>query len=202
VSEVRLAVLGAGSVRCGPSVFSTLATFFGERPLEIRLYDSDPERLDLFDRFARLCFLVTKAPHSLLATEDPKEALADADRAILQVGDNCARKYLKATRRQGVASLTNAAMVEQALDQMLEGVPAEVDVVSLQTGDVYVPLERYAALDWPSSPSEVERGAVPHQVLRWIHGEEYLHELLAEHERSPLKAWLNDPSSAPAVVRQ
>ena len=41
-----------------------------------------------------------------------------------------------------------------------------------------------------------ELRALPHQLLRWIRGEEYLHEFLAEHEKSPIRDWLERPESA------
>src|SRR4051794_39669255 len=110
MSIMRLAILGGGSVRCSPAVLASLATYFGERPLEIRMFDADVERLDLFDRLARLCFAMTKNPHTLISTTDAVEATEAADRVILQVGENCARKYLKEQHRMGIADLGAEAM--------------------------------------------------------------------------------------------
>src|SRR5687767_3239764 len=93
MGDIRLAILGGGSVRCTPKVVAALATYFGERPLEIVMWDSDGERLDLFDRFARYLFLMTSTPHRLISTTDPYEALQGADAVIFQVGVNCARKH-------------------------------------------------------------------------------------------------------------
>lgn len=91
---MKLAVLGIGSLRSGPPVVAALANYFGERELEVRLYDSDDERLDLFDRLARACFVVEKARHRLFSFNDHREALDEADAAIVCVGFNCARKLL------------------------------------------------------------------------------------------------------------
>jgi hypothetical protein len=77
-------------------VIASLANYFGERPLDVHLWDSDPERLDLFDRFARLCFRMNKSKHSLMASEETQETLVDASAIVLMVGENCASKYLKA----------------------------------------------------------------------------------------------------------
>lgn len=201
MSVTRLAVLGAGSVRCTVPVVASLATYFGERPLEVRLFDADEERLDLFDRLARTCFAVNRATHSLLASSDAAEAVEEADRIVVQVGANCARKYLKARRRQGFAELDAASLVEQALESILAPVSGEDDVLSLVGEDIALPLERYHRLDWPEAPALAERAAVPHQVLRWIHGEEPLYTLLRTYERSPFKSWLDDPESAPLVLQ-
>lgn len=195
----RVAILGGGSVRCAVPVLASLATYFGERPLEIRMYDADLERLDLFDRFARVCFLMTKSTHKLVSTTIFAEAVEDVDKVILEVGGNCAHKFLRETRRMGIATLERTAMVEQATEEMLGFIPPEAQILSLQGPEVDIPRDHYR-LDWPPPVAVESRPGVPHQVLRWVRGEEYLHELLAEHERSPLKAWLDDPESATSVT--
>jgi hypothetical protein len=199
MTTMRLAILGAGSIRCSPAVIASLATYFGERPLEIRMFDSDLERLDLFDRLARVCFIMTKSTHTLISTTNASEASEGADRVVLQVGDNCARRYLKETHRMGIADLDPSAMIEQAVEEMLGAVSLEAEVLSLQRPDIAIPREYYYRLDWLVEPTRYERFAFPHQALRWIRGEEYTHEFLREQERSPLKQWLDDVGSAELV---
>jgi hypothetical protein len=202
VTDIRLAIIGAGSVRCTPAVIGALATYFGERPLHIRMFDADVERLDLFDRLARLCFVTTHSTHTLLSSTDLADTIHDADRVVLQVGENCARKYLRESHRMGIANLSAAAMIEQAVEEISGLIPAEADVLSLQFEDIEIPRERHFRVDWElPEPSEAQRLAVPFQALRWIHEEEYVHEFLREHERSPLKAWLDDVTSAQEIER-
>ncbi len=198
--HVKIAVLGAGSVRCMPPVISALATYFGERPLEIRLYDSDEERLDLMDRFARHCFHFNDATHEVLYRPDPKEALEGADRIILQVGRNCARKYLRVPYAE--ASNQGDKLVIRTLDALLDDLPPEVDVLSLQRMSVKVPLAFYRRLDWPGEPTDEDLRWLPHQILRWIKSEEQIYKFLEEQEEAPLKLWLNDPNSAELVVNR
>jgi hypothetical protein len=195
---MRLAIIGAGSVRCSVAVLASLATYFGERPLEIRLYDADEERLDLFDRLARHLFFVNRNSNALQATTDPDEALLDADRVVLQVDENCARKLIRqrmgsfpsvALQPSEVISMALEYLVERKLDQ-------QADVLSLQREDVRVPLDYYFRLDWPQDISGQQRVSVPHQIMRWVREEEYVTDLLAEHEKTPLKDWLNDVNSA------
>jgi hypothetical protein len=195
MSVMRLAVMGAGSVRCSPAVICSLATYFGERPMEVILYDSDAERLDLFDRFARMCFLAAKNPTTILATEDAQEALAESNKVVLQVGENCARRYLKETRRQGFADFDGSALVEQAIEIMLGQLERHVDVLSLQRAGIDLPVDAFISPQWPGDLTEEERRAVPFQILRWVHGEDYLHEIFRENERSPLKTWLDDANA-------
>ncbi len=199
MDTVSVAVLGAGSIRCSPAVIGCLATYFGERELQLRFWDSDQERLDLFDRFARLCFAANQNEHHLSSTEDLTEALDEAEVVILQVGENCARRHLRSSRRMGTATLDSAAMIEQSLELLVGLVPANAAVLSLQRRQVEVALPRYYRLDWPSEPSDKMRAALPHQILRYINGEEYLHEFLRQWDHAPLRAWLDDPSTAELV---
>lgn len=166
------------------------------------MYDSDAERLDLFDRFARLCFAMTHNGHGLISTTDAEEAVEDADRIVLQIGANCARIYLKLRHRTGIASLQDDAMIELAVEEMLGSAPVDAEVLSLELGDVAVPRGHFYRVDWlRTQPTASDRRSLPHQVLRWIRGEEYAHELLRLHERSPLKRWLDDVSTAERVER-
>ena len=83
MSAVKLAVIGAGSLEVAIPMVASLATYFGERPLDIVFYHPEEEPLDLVDRFARLCFLMTKSTHSLRSTVFLDEAIAEADRFVL-----------------------------------------------------------------------------------------------------------------------
>jgi len=131
MSAIHLAILGAGSIRCTVPVLAALATYFGERPMEITLYDADEERLDLFDRLGRVCFFSAKSTHLLKSTTDYKEALEGVDLVVVQIGENCARKYLKENRRQGFAELGRASLIEQAVDDLLRDINPTIPVMSL-----------------------------------------------------------------------
>jgi hypothetical protein len=180
-------ILGAGSVRFMLPVVSSLSTFFGERPLEIVLFDADEERLDLVDRFARLAFATTKSKHSLRSTYDPVEALEGAELVIVQIGENCARKMLGIRRDQPDPT-------DRALDRLMADVPEGAHVLNLI--EERLPIDGYYEMDWPPHLSEGEKRAVPHQILRYLNGEEYVYDVIKEHAASPLKAWLEDPTFA------
>jgi len=200
MEATRLTVLGGGSVRCTAPVIASLATYFGERPLDIRHADSDAERLDLFDRLARVCFSATHSTHQLSSTTDFHEAMDGADLVIVQVGANCARKYLRATRRQGIAELDDRSMIEQAVESLVSAVPQKAELLSLVDSEIMLPKLHYYRLDWPDPIAVADRAVVPHQVLRWVRGEQGVGGLLRKYEASPLKAWLNSPTSAISVM--
>lgn len=199
MSSVGLVILGAGSVRCSPSVLTSLADYAGERPLDIRLYDPDEERLDLFDRFARMAFRFCKATHSLTSTLDFAEALAGAERVVLQMGHHASRRHLRAVGELGWRDIEDAEALRQASEDLL-GRRAEGSLVlSLLARTVPLTVPTYRVEGWPPEIAEAARPAVPHQILRFIRGEEFLWEMLAEVDRSPLKAWLDDPLSLPVL---
>jgi len=191
MSAIKLTVLGVGSRRNSIPVIASLATYFGERPLDIAFYDADEERLDLFDRFARLSFLMMKSTHALTSSTDFREALADAHYVILQVGENCARKELG--RRSRRMDATTAKRL--AIQRIAESMSSDIHLLNLSGGALEQ--ESVYALDWPPAPSLEEPYAVPFQILRWLNGEEYPYDVFREHEHSPVKRWLDDPRSLP-----
>ena len=162
----RLTVLGAASLRCGPAVCGGLANYFGEKPLEVRFWDADPERLDLFDRFARYLFDLNKTPHLLLSTEDPHEALFGTDRIVVALDDHGADRY-----RADASSVT---VVEALRDVFPDG----ARVLDLRD-DPAVP-----------EPSPEAVRALPHDIMRYLRGDDWAYGFLREQADSPVKLWL------------
>lgn len=194
---LKLAVLGAGNLRCSVPVIASLASYFGERKLEVRFYDADEERLDLFDRFARIIFSANHAEHHVVSTSRAEEAMKGADRAILQVGANCAQK---AMRLRSTPDLdVRSQRVSKHLRRILPDPDPATTFVSLQADSIEIPLWHYYTLEWPGEMSEGDETLVPHQVLRWIRADDYLYDIIKTHEQSPLKQWMEDPTCAVAI---
>lgn len=198
---VHLVVLGVGSTRCAPAIIGALAGYFGERDLEVRLYDEDRERLDLFDRLARKCFDFEQSKHALLAFSDAYEALEGADMVILAVGENCARKFVKGHPVEVLAqgSVRPATGREQTREELI-GVACEILFRAIPDGAPILDLTRDVELpDEPETThvdlpalSEPERLAVPFQVLRWIHGEDSIAAYVEANRKSPIKQWIDE----------
>jgi hypothetical protein len=197
VESVKLTIVGAASLRCGIPVVASLATYFGERPLEVSFYDADEERLELFSAFARKAFKFSDNPHTLRSSTDVLEMLEDADRVVLQLDENCARKENKASGFKPESS--GAEEISAALGRFALGIPNQAGVISLLMPEVRIPLDYYYRLDWPGPIGLEEKRSIPHQLLRWIREEEYLHDIFREYERSPLKSWMDDVSTAIVV---
>ena len=194
---MRLAIIGAGSVRCSVPVIASLGSYFGERPMEIALYDADSERLELFELFARVTFSTNKTPHGVSASANAADVLEGASKVVLQVDANCSLKEARLAGAKPPADVTER--VSRTLERLLPDVHPEAQVISLLPAKVRVPLDYYYRLDWPAEPNEEEIRALPHQVMRWVRGEEYVFGVLKEFERSPFKKWLDDVNSATIV---
>jgi len=162
----RLTVLGAGSVRYAPAICGGLACYFGERPLEIRFWDPDAERLDLFDRFARYLFKLNKTPHSLMSTDDATEAIFGTDRIVIALDEHSAE----------LAKPSGSA--EEVIALLRPSFPDGVAVLDLRL-DASIP-----------EPDEDALRALPHEIIRYLHGDEYAHDFLKEQQGSPVREWL------------
>lgn len=183
---LRVVLLGSGNIATSVSLVASFATYFGERPLELLFWDADEERADLFDRFARLCFTVARSAHELETLSDPREALPKSDRVLVAIDENAAKRYFK-----GREEAKAPDSVEIAVQELLETVPASVPILDL-VGAVSPLRPNTLRTDrWPAHLDAYRSETQPHQVLRWIRGEEYVNELLAQHEQTPLKAWLD-----------
>jgi hypothetical protein len=69
----------------GPSVLAALAQVFGERRLEITLWDPSDEMLEVMDRLGRHLFALAENDPALRATTDTVEAL-DASQKVIWCG--------------------------------------------------------------------------------------------------------------------
>lgn len=159
-------MVGAASLRLGPTVCGGLASYFGEQPLEVRFWDADPERLDLFDRFARYLFELNKTPHLLMTTDDPHEAIFGADRIVISLDDHGAARYRP------------EATAETVVEGLRPAFPDGAQVLDLR-GDTTI-LE----------PTEEEVRALPHDIMRFLRGDEWAYDFLREQVESPVKLWL------------
>lgn len=172
MARVQLALIGIGSNRFGPAVLGSIAGYFGERPLELRLYDADLERLELYVMLARRLLKGRSDAFSLSASDDLSEVLDQAQGVIACATPRCWALYSNRT-------------------QLCE------DVLCLKLGDwtsiraidfALAPISE--PKDWPEKLDEEDwRGS--HQTLRWILADDDLGELVELHRGSPVYAWLD-----------
>jgi hypothetical protein len=179
----QLSIMGAACLRCGVPVISSLANYFGERPLDVVLFDADHERLDLFDRFARFVFAGMHSTHTLRSTEEVPDALMDAELVIVQLDENCARKLL--------GDPTGASPMARAAQQIAESIRKDASVLNLVAG-MPLPGCNVRDLDWPPPVTTEYEKSLPHRILRCLHQEDSPYPFLKEYVHSPVVRWLND----------
>lgn len=85
-------IVGAGSLRCAPAVLASIAAKRFERPLEVRLFDANGERLDLMARLALRLFEITNAAHDVLRRPVLEEALFESDAVVVCLYEDCAKR--------------------------------------------------------------------------------------------------------------
>jgi len=163
------------------------------------MYDADEERLDTFDRLARLCFMSTYSTHLLISTTDPEEALAESEAVVLSVDENCARRLLDDPIDFWDEEPPQNDRIQDAASLLIADLPIDVPVLSLLSDSIHLPRPTYYRSTWPG-PQDKNRFRMPMQILRWLNKEDMLYELLSKNENSPLKAWLDDPHSAELVL--
>ena len=228
VRERVIVVLGAGNLRCAPTVLASLAVWRPDDIVDIRLWDANEERLDLFDRLLRECLEKEGTEHSVRSSSDFVEELKDSTDVVFCVHEDCARRILGRTEPQLYFPESPANLVDQvrgdpnkptspellsrytheilsaplnqsesrevavsrALETLYGSVPPSARILSLQRGLTLKIDREFEALVWPAQIPERDLQTVPHQVLRWIHGEESLAQLLSSSMDSPFYEWL------------
>lgn len=179
--SMTVALIGVGSISSGPQTLAALASYFGERPLNIRLYDGDVELLDLMDRLFRVFCMINKCDHEIVMEPDLEKALDGAERVVWIPDANCVRKapHLERDFPKLVDPRADILCLGAERDPMVDG---------------------FWHAPWPAPMGEEETFQMPLQILRWLRGEEYPYALLKQFEKSPLAAWLDDPSTADFVA--
>ena len=180
--RVRVAVLGAGSLRCGPAIGASLAQYFGERPLEFCFWDADAEILEVMVFVARHCLYAMRSPHSVISEEAPADALANADGVIFAMDRRSAAKFLREPESEDG--------VERALQRLSVLLSPEPKYLSLIPEPVPDGLTRLTSVSWPPPLPDDAPLRLPQRLLRILNSEDPIHELLRGHERTPLSEWL------------
>ena len=225
-----IGLIGAGSLRCGPPILSSIAAMGLRRPLELRLFDANEERLDLMDRLAQQLFALTGTEHDVFCTPIVEEALEGVDAAVVSLTEDCARRMtgktaarvllpvepedgtelydlhggdmnsptpleelgpqtLAALSTPDVGRVTREEAIEAALEDVC-GYLGEAKVLNLTRCAHATQHSAHTTLSWPAPLSDEERRSMPHQILRWLNGDQGLEQYLQKFGRSPLADWL------------
>ena len=231
-----IGLIGVGSLRCGPPALSSIAAMSLRRPLELRLFDANEERLDLMLRLAEQVLALTGTEHDVLCTSIFEEALEGVDAAVVSLTEDCARRMTGKTAArvmlpvdpedgtelydlyggdmnsptplENLGPRTLAALSTPEVGKVTreEAITDALELVFVHAGDAKVlNLTRRAevstrpahtTLSWPEPLSEEERRSMPHQILRWLNGDEGLDQYMQGFAASPLANWLKSELGA------
>ncbi len=196
---MTLTILGAGNVLLAPQVMAALSNWLGER-LEITLYDADGERLDLMDRLARSFFQRNEREFGLRATDVLEESLEDSSRALILWDEHCLEilssppkprplgsRFIPTTYAEFPEPEPENPDAEPSADavRLLEGYPS-VDFAAFASVAAPVGVQVLPSLEPFPGPAEF----APHQILRWIEGDDLPNHFLARHSESPVLDWI------------
>lgn len=169
-----LCVVGAGNPFLAPTMLGTLASYFGERSIDLRLYDPSAEMVDLFDRLARLLFKLGKADHSIRSGDKYAELLEGADRVLLMLEDRSA-KILVGAREDAV---------EEAHALVSKSIPAGCWRLTVDD-------DLCRMFNWPVPDRDAPKPGLLLQISRYLLAEESPMHLIADNDRSLFKSWLD-----------
>lgn len=199
MTPTRVAILGIGNLRTLYEIVGALATYFGERPLEVALWDADAERLDLFFHFLRFACTFNQNEHRIFASDDPAEMAAGASHVVICPDRNCAFRYLRSIGRGSDPIPAHTSAVGAACLELMSFVPEGASILEYTGEPVRLATPLHYRLDVPPELATAEKQAIPYDIMRWLRGEDFLHGFLRDAERSPLKTWLENPSIATLV---
>jgi hypothetical protein len=183
MDQINLTVIGIGSIRDGAPVLAGLAQYFGERPMTIRLYDYDAERLQLFYLLGRSFFQEAKSNHELEWVDSIEDALKDANAVVFCPSQNYLDKYGHELPNPG-----------KARDRLLQDVKRLIhDDCPILTLRAEVPFPNAKNLEgWPEDLSPELEAGMPHQILRWVHMDDDPQEYMEIHKKSEFSEWLEE----------
>lgn len=87
---------------------------------------------------------------------------------------------------------TRATVIERAAALCLQALPVDARIISLMRGVMLPASVAHVYAAWPAPISQQRKDAVPHEILRLIHGEDPLAEVAERVAESPLVDWLDD----------
>lgn len=177
MSAIALTVIGSGNLSLLPHVMGGLASWYGERPLDIRLFDPSFDNLELSFRIGQSLCLIAGSTHELNRYDRASIALDGAARVIYMAADLPSTEANQPSLLVGLAELF-----------------AEVPVLNLTATEVPPSLVCQTLLTWPMVNDGASGLSFAFQLLRWANSEEYPTEFLQPEMARPLHRWLDDPN--------
>ncbi|MCL6624858.1 MAG: hypothetical protein K6T17_09625 [Fimbriimonadales bacterium] len=206
--RAKIAIIGAGSLRCGMPVLASLFHCPLPQGTRVALYDVHQEALDLLTRLARCLSSEADGKYVIEPAEELSWALDDATTIILcfGLGERGRERWRSWLSEAGVedsrgrlALLARAILLNpsfEGLNEHLYSLNDSVTVINLVR-----PIELTGMLlaapavhlDWPPEMTEERRIPMVHHILRLVRGDEYVAEELKNGAETPLVTTLSRP---------
>ena len=185
----KIAIIGCGSLRLGAPV---IASVFAAKPptgTVIHLTDPEPERLDLFERLARMLTSELKSETLILADDNSSEAIRGATHVALCFGLGRKKARLSEWESSGASltpelrELARAILLNDIFEHINDRLAQSAEPMTLV--NFVRPIQLTSQLLSKAArhvrgPELADEERVPkaHEILRWIKGDEYVHDLL------------------------
>lgn len=200
----RVAFLGAGDMRIGPSALAALALWRPDDDPEIRLHDPNPERLDLADLFLRACLDDLGTRRVVVSTADRTEALEEASGVLLRINEDFAAWTVgEAMDREGMPEHvpsdpnrpTPTEQLAPAVRHMLRRprlTGSLADALQSAKSETLAEVEADVLDLDPLAEDRPEES--PHQILRWTQADPSLYPFIRDKHSKEVAAWLESLS--------
>lgn len=168
-------------MRLALGVLGGIASYFGERPLDVRLFDADPDFLNLSLRIGQSLLLIAQSVNRIAAYPELEIALEATHRVIYMAEPSPIARNPLATDLRTV--------------DLFESIPPEVKILNLVEVESGNLSDSQTLLSWPKPMEGPSQLTFAFQILRWANGEEYPLEFLKNEDARPFHRWLDNPNA-------
>lgn len=196
--NAKITIIGAGSLRCGANILSSIFSVPWPPGVCLHLCDLHAESLDLHDRLARNLAFHKQINLSIISDDRLGEAVNGATTVILCFGLGDLRAVFDEWQQQvgpesryysDIARMILLRNTFEELNDLLHAsdpFPSVINMVrpTFLSGQLLA-LEAFH-IDWPDPLTSSQRVGVAHQILRWIHDDEMPFDLLRSGKESPI----------------
>lgn len=191
----RVAVIGAGSRRCGKDILAAIMKLGLSDESELILCDIHHEALDLYDRLARAFAVESDCRFMIRCEARLEDALSEPTIIVLCFGIGVGKlDEVQAAQTTSLEIQSRLRAIRlwptfERINESLHTLPEGCKVINLVRPVEYsseLLAHEAVHLEWPEFVTEQEKMEAVHQALRWVRTDDYPQFELKKHEESPL----------------
>jgi hypothetical protein len=205
--NAKVAIIGAGSLRSGAHVLSSIFSVPWPTGFCIHLCDPHSESLDIHDRLARNLAFHKQVNLSIISDDRLDDAVSNAMTVILCFGLGRLHSVYEKWRREvgpesdSYADIVRMILLRNTFEHLndllyaLDPFPVVINMVRPTFLSGQLLASQAFHVDWPEPLPSSGRVAAAHQILRWIHDDEMPFDLLRAGKDSPITKVLSGEGS-------